>query len=548
MASRTRSLLGGLLRRGLSRSRRLPTGHEAGAAGVDELGREQITGWVLVPPETAESRIALCLGDVVATEVVAQPAGEAGDGLQRRRFRFALYDFWRFAKTSDTVSVRYAGRPILITDRQSYGYRPKTDGLSSAAELSTLLAAGHIFGQGGKIQLGKIIDHGWQDQVLRLHQAVHRVLADEFGLRTFLAYGTLLGAVRDHGFIDHDRDFDSAYLARHSDPREAAAELVRVAETLIDAGFQVLPKSSCIAIRDAGSGDAQIDLFHLIARPDGTVGFPFGTVAADPIGVAAFEPLAATTLAGREVLVPADAEAVVAHLYGTGWRVPDPGFSWLTARKRRESRALVGLDLQDWLYWRDFYARARPLPPSPFLSWVLDHPDLPGRAVDLGCGDGRDTAGLTAGGRTVIGIDRIPAALTIARDRVTGVDFREVDLADRGAVSAVLDQARGEAGEPLLSYARFLVHTLPEPGWLALLDLLAEHGRAGDVLAAELRIDADQKRPKAHLRSFRRFPPPAEVIGQLGDRGWTITDQQQGTGLSPYRSEDPALLRLLARR
>ena len=61
----------------------------------------------------------------------------------------------------------------MITERQSYGYRPKTDGRSSPAELITLLESGHIFGQGGKIQLGKIIDHGWQDQVLRLHQAVH---------------------------------------------------------------------------------------------------------------------------------------------------------------------------------------------------------------------------------------------------------------------------------------------------------------------------------------------------------------------------------------
>lgn len=128
------------------------------------------------------------------------------------------------------------------------------------------------------------------------------------------------------------------------------------------------------------------------------------------------------------------------------------------------------------------------------------------------------------------------------------IDFREVDLGDHDALSVVLDEARGGADAPLLSYARFLVHTLPEPDWLALLDLLAACGCPGDVLAAELRIDEDRKRPKAHLRSFRRFPPPAEVIGQLSDRGWVITDHQQGTGLSHYRTEDPALLRLLATR
>ncbi|GAB3757302.1 hypothetical protein GCM10028864_41050 [Microlunatus parietis] len=515
---------------------------------METFTKQEIAGWLLLPPDAPECRVSLWLNDIAATEVVAHPEPDTVGGLQRRRFRFVLYDFWRFARTTDTISVRYDERPVLLAARKSYGYRPKIDGRSTPEELITLLRTGHIFGQGGKIQLGKIIDTGWQDQVLRLHDAVHRHLEAEFGLRTFLGYGTLLGYVRDHGFIDHDRDFDGAYLSRHTDPAAAAEQLITVAESLIRKGFQVIPKASCLAIKDLDSGAAQIDLFHLVGRPDGTVGFPFGSVGSAPVPVSAIEPLQPATLAGRPVLVPADPTAIVEHLYGPGWRVPDPGFSWLTARTTRESRALLDHDQQDRLYWTDFYARPELLPPSSFAPWVLDHPELPDRVVDLGCGDGRDSPVLAGDGRTVIGIDRIPAAVALARSRTEEASFVEADLNDGDALADLLGRARGASGAPLLHYARGLAGTLPEPAWLTLLDRLAATGRPGDLLALELRIDADRNRPKANFRSFRRFPPPAEVITQLTDRGWTILDREDGTGLSPYRTEDPALLRLLATR
>ena len=41
---------------------------------------------------------------------------------------------------------------------------------------------------------------------------IFKRLADKAGLRFSLAYGTLLGAIREHGFIPHDEDIDLAIL------------------------------------------------------------------------------------------------------------------------------------------------------------------------------------------------------------------------------------------------------------------------------------------------------------------------------------------------
>jgi predicted secreted protein len=99
-----RTLLGGVRRR-VARDRAV-AGQPAERALVETFTRQEIAGWLLVPPDTPECRVALCLNDVAATEVVAHPEPGTADGLQRRRFRFVLYDFWRFARTTDTVSVR----------------------------------------------------------------------------------------------------------------------------------------------------------------------------------------------------------------------------------------------------------------------------------------------------------------------------------------------------------------------------------------------------------------------------------------------------------
>jgi SAM-dependent methyltransferase len=77
--------------------------------------------------------------------------------------------------------------------------------------------------------------------------------------------------------------------------------------------------------------------------------------------------------------------------------------------------------------WDDFYAdRARPCPffvdapDESLVQWLHDTPVPPARALDLGCGHGRNTRHLARQGHAVIGVDYAPAAIAWAEESTRG--------------------------------------------------------------------------------------------------------------------------------
>jgi SAM-dependent methyltransferase len=135
----------------------------------------------------------------------------------------------------------------------------------------------------------------------------------------------------------------------------------------------------------------------------------------------------------------------------------------------------------DW--WDDFYAaRDRDVPffvakPDENLVEYLDRGSIrPGRALDLGCGPGRNAVHLAAAGFTVDAVDLSPAAIAWGTERArdAGVDviFRRAD-----AFATELD------GPYDLVYDSGCLHHLPPHrriSYLALLDrYLAPGGHFG---------------------------------------------------------------------
>jgi tellurite methyltransferase len=68
--------------------------------------------------------------------------------------------------------------------------------------------------------------------------------------------------------------------------------------------------------------------------------------------------------------------------------------------------------------WSAFYDAVAERPPHDTLLGALDRFDAPGLAVDLGCGDGRDTVELLRRGWNVVAIDGEAEAIARLRARV----------------------------------------------------------------------------------------------------------------------------------
>ncbi len=129
--------------------------------------------------------------------------------------------------------------------------------------------------------------------------------------------------------------------------------------------------------------------------------------------------------------------------------------------------------------WNARYA-SRPLvwsaePNGLFVELVRDR--VPGRALDIGCGEGRNALWLAEHGWHVMAVDisdtGIDKARLIARERGVDVNFVRADIADAGQRAVV------EAAAPFDLVACVFMHTdaATRDRWLpAMLDLIAPGG------------------------------------------------------------------------
>ncbi|MFE9770488.1 class I SAM-dependent methyltransferase [Streptomyces sp. NPDC005931] len=137
-------------------------------------------------------------------------------------------------------------------------------------------------------------------------------------------------------------------------------------------------------------------------------------------------------------------------------------------------------------WWDDFYAdRSRPVPffvakPDENLVSYLDRGLLPasGRALDLGCGPGRNALYLAARGFEVDAVDLSPAAVDWARERAATTGTRGVRFHCGDAFALTCTELTGPYD---LVYDSGCFHHLPPHrriSYLALLDrVLAPGGR-----------------------------------------------------------------------
>lgn len=559
VARRGRRLLRRLLRR--------LTGVPAGPAPrpvvgtVERFSRRVIQGWVAVPAGAPAVRVSLQARKVELTSTWAVPgAGRSGPG-EIRQFRFIVDELWDYLARADRVSVVVAGQALPIAER-GMSARPPGDGLKTLTDLQERLAAGHVFSKYGRLQLDKNRDLNWQRAALGAYETVVTILRDGHGLEAFANYGAVLGAVRDGRFIGHDNDIDLSYISRFSQGPQVAAELKGVALDLIERGWRVTCTKTHLVARARDDAWRRVDVFPVYFNDAGVMCFPFGVTGTATVRREDWRGTREVALGIGKIAIPANPEPLLAALYGPHWRQPNPGFSWTRDRLPRAEDADVPLADREQVYWESAHATDPDDEPSPFGRWVGARPDLPAVVVDLGCGGGRDSVAFAGGDRTVLGLDRSRHAVRRARERAQAegvgarVSFAECDLADGDALRSLLGGAvRDAGGAGVLFYARFVFQAVPAEVQEGVLAAVAAVARVGDQFATEFRTTADEKLPKASQDHYRRFQDGPAFAAVLQERyGFEVLATEEGSGLAPYRAalppykaEDPALYRVIAR-
>lgn len=148
--------------------------------------------------------------------------------------------------------------------------------------------------------------------------------------QVFIHCGTLLGAIREGGLIEHDDDFDVAYLSNYHTKEEVKNEMLDIYKYLKEKGMLV--KYFDLNYREVfefenmvyGLGQAHImiddfviDLWTTWIDEDGDFNlFDMKKITKSIL------PLVKTTIYGIEFNCPVNGEEIIEKIYGRDWKIP----------------------------------------------------------------------------------------------------------------------------------------------------------------------------------------------------------------------------------
>lgn len=543
-----------LRRRGWAPVSELKRSADAPVQGCAEtFTRDAISGWVAIPSGHAPVRITLHLEDLQVAGTWANDVVSRSGDTEIRGFRFVLRDIWTYAADGERLTVRADGVPLPIAGVGMHLSAPK-GGTRSIGLLKKRLNSGHVFSRKGRLQLSKQLDQAWQSDVLEFYSGLRSCIKDALGLDLFVMYGSLLGAVREGGFIGHDDDFDAAVVVEATTGPEAIEQLKKLAFALIDAGYDVEGRRTAVHVHHRDNPKLRIDIFHLYFDAAGILQFAFGIAGDTDIRKESWQGLNEISFGPGQVLVPVNGEAMAETIYGAGWRTPNPGFNWDVDRTKRARDAIVPLDDVEEIYWANFYAKVEYTSGSTFQEWVNSREGMTDHVVDIGCGDGRDSYAFGQAGRHVTGLDRSHIGVRHADKKAHDmgmyprVQFQACDVGEADPLRAVLTGAIERAGDSAITfYARFFLHSIPEDVQETLMTTVASVARPGDRFAAEFRTTADADLAKVHTKHYRRFQDGWAFGNALREKyGFDVEFEVEDTGFSPYKDEDPVLYRVVA--
>lgn len=182
-----------------------------------------------------------------------------------------------------------------------------------------------IFTRHGISPLGEI--HRNKIEYLNFMDDIFKTLR-EMKLKPLLAYGSLLGAVRDSSFIPHDDDIDILCLLSATCIEELMIEREILITRLKERNFDIEVVPNCMNFHiKRKSEDLRLDIFPSW-ESEGEVYLHMEKMNIRPINYSILYPESEVILYQRKYPSPNNSAAFLRERYGESWSISDRFFEW----------------------------------------------------------------------------------------------------------------------------------------------------------------------------------------------------------------------------
>ncbi|MFK7863748.1 MAG: class I SAM-dependent methyltransferase [Pseudohongiellaceae bacterium] len=197
--------------------------------------------------------------------------------------------------------------------------------------------------------------------------------------------------------------------------------------------------------------------------------------------------------------------------------------------------------ISDQEYWDQFYSTTRlELEPSSFAKHVAERYLTDAmKLLELGCGNGRDSLFFARNNTEVTALDLSSKSI----ENLAGLNARNVEFLNQD-FSTLSDFTELDC-----IYSRFTMHSIDDETEQRVFDQLPQVLRVGGHFFMEARSTKDESLEKVFgTDHFRRYLDFEKTVKKLEALGFSMIEKVESQGLSPYKEEDPFLIRLVAKR